>query len=92
MFANILMTAGLAFLLLGALGAWRGWITQSWPTTEATLLSIQDNLRNLARALFGLTDRALPMGWPASAAVLTLLAMGCLLILRRRVRAVEIVS
>jgi hypothetical protein len=39
MFANILMTAGLAFLLLGALGAWRGWITQSWPTTEATLLS-----------------------------------------------------
>jgi hypothetical protein len=59
---------------------------------EATLLSIQDNLRNLARALFGLTDRAMPMGWPASAAVLALLAVACLLILRRRVRAVEIVS
>jgi hypothetical protein len=39
MFANILMMAGLALALLGALGAWRGWITQSWPTTEATLLS-----------------------------------------------------
>ena len=60
--------------------------------SEATLLSVQDNLRNLARALFGLAERAEPVSWMASALVLVLLAFGCLLILRRCVRAVEIVS
>jgi putative exporter of polyketide antibiotics len=59
---------------------------------EATLLSVQDNLRNIARALFGLADRSAPVPWVASAAVVVLLALGCLLVLRRRVRAVEIVS
>lgn len=59
---------------------------------EGTLLSVQDNLRNLARALFGLADRAEPVSWAASALVVALLAVGCLLVLRQRVRAVEIVS
>jgi ABC-2 type transport system permease protein len=59
---------------------------------QATLLSLQDNLRNLARALFGLTDRSSSVPWPASAAVIVLLALGCLLILRRRVRAVEVIG
>ena len=59
---------------------------------EATLLSLQDNLRNVARALFGLADRAEPVSWMASLAVVALLAVGCLLVLRQRVRAVEIVS
>jgi ABC-2 type transport system permease protein len=59
---------------------------------EAALLSVQDNLRNLARALFGLTDRTDAVAWPASAFVLVLLALGSIVILRRRVRAVEIVS
>jgi ABC-2 type transport system permease protein len=58
----------------------------------ATLLSLQDNLRNLARALFGLTDRSSTVPWLASAAVIALLAVGCLLILRRRVRAVEVIG
>ena len=59
---------------------------------EAALLSVQDNLRNLARSLFGLTDRTDVVPWAVSALALVLLAAGCLVILRRRVRAVEIVS
>lgn len=39
MFATVLMSAGLVFALTGAIGAWRGFVTQSWPTTEATLIS-----------------------------------------------------
>jgi ABC-2 type transport system permease protein len=59
---------------------------------EATLLSLQDNVRNLGRALFGLTERSPEMPWAASLAVLVVLALGCLAVLRSRVRAVEIVS
>ena len=59
---------------------------------EATLLSVQDNLRNLASALFGLAGRPGAMPWTASALVVTVLGAGCLLVLRRRVRAVEIVA
>lgn len=39
MFASVLMSVGLIFFLTGAIGAWRGVVTQSWPTTEATLVS-----------------------------------------------------
>jgi ABC-2 type transport system permease protein len=59
---------------------------------EAVLLSLQDNLRNLSRALFDLGGRANAMPWPASAVALLALAAACLFVLRRRVRAVEIVS
>jgi hypothetical protein len=38
MFATIIMSVGLVLALIGALGAWRGIITQSWPTVEATLV------------------------------------------------------
>ncbi len=39
MFASVLMSAGLICLLAGAIGAWQGYVTQSWPTTEATLVT-----------------------------------------------------
>jgi hypothetical protein len=38
MFTTIVMSAGLLMALTGAVGAWRGMITQSWPTTEGTLV------------------------------------------------------
>lgn len=39
MFATVLMSAGLVCALIGAIGVWRGIVTQSWPTTQATLIS-----------------------------------------------------
>ncbi len=39
MFATVLMSAGLVFALIGAIGAWRGSVTLSWPTTQATLIT-----------------------------------------------------
>lgn len=39
MFVTILMSVGLAMALIGAVGAWRGIVTQSWPTVDATLLA-----------------------------------------------------
>jgi hypothetical protein len=38
-FATVLMSAGLVLSLIGAIGVWRGLVTQSWPTTQATLVS-----------------------------------------------------
>jgi ABC-2 type transport system permease protein len=85
--------SGLAFFaLIAGLELVRQVLDHGFGRPEATLLSVQDNLRNLGRALFGLTDRVGTMPWPASALALVLLAAGCLLVLRRRVRAVEIVS
>jgi ABC-2 type transport system permease protein len=58
---------------------------------EAALLSVRDDVHAIGRALFGIAEaHALP--WPAPAAVLVALAGGCLAVLRRRVRAVEVVS
>lgn len=39
MFATVLMSAGFVLALIGAIGSWRGYITQSWPTTTATLVT-----------------------------------------------------
>ena len=58
----------------------------------AMLLSIQTDLRALGVKLFGLSDRDVALGWGWPALVLLLLALGCALVLRSRVRAVEIVS
>jgi ABC-2 type transport system permease protein len=59
---------------------------------EAVLLSLQGDLRALGVALFGVADRSLeiPWGWPLL--VLALTCVGCLAVLRSRVRAVEIVT
>jgi hypothetical protein len=85
--------SGLAFFaFIAGLELVRQVLDHGFDRPEATLLSVQDNLRNLSRALFGLGERGATMPWPASAAVLLALAFGCLLVLRRRVRAVEIVS
>jgi len=58
----------------------------------AMLLSVQADLRALGVALFGLTDRDVTVGWGWAALVLTLLCLGCLAVLRSRVRAVEVVT
>jgi ABC-2 type transport system permease protein len=59
---------------------------------EAALLSVQADLRALGNLLFGLAERgsALPAVYPA--AVLLAMGLGCLAVLRARVRAVEIVT
>lgn len=64
---------------------------------EAALLSLQSDLRALGAVLFGAAERfprgggeALPVAWPLL--VLLALSLGCLAVLRSRVRAVEIVT
>jgi ABC-type transport system involved in multi-copper enzyme maturation permease subunit len=59
---------------------------------EAVLLSLQADLQALGVALFGVVDQQLdiPWGWPLL--VLSVVSLGCLAILRSRVRAVEIVT
>jgi len=60
---------------------------------EAMLVSLLADMRALGAALFGLTDtELLAVPWPAPAVVLVLVALGCLAVLRARVRAVEIVT
>jgi ABC-2 type transport system permease protein len=85
--------AGLAFVGLWA-GAEiaRGVLTQIADRREAGVLSFQNNLRAVGNALFGVAERAstLPVVWPALA--LAVVAAACLLVLRARVRAVEIVT
>ena len=58
----------------------------------AMLLSVQTDLRALGVPLFGLVDRQVTLDWGWAALVLALLCLGCLAILRSRVRAVEIVT
>jgi len=59
---------------------------------EAHVLSIQNDLRVVGNLIFGIAERgvAVPAAYPPIA--LALLAVGCLLVLRSRVRAVEIVT
>ncbi len=83
---------------LGFVGLWvgveiaRGVLTQIADRREAEVLSFQNNLRAVGNALFGIAERAttLPVVWPALA--LAVVAGACLLVLRARVRAVEIVT
>lgn len=67
-------------------------LQQGFRQKAAMLLSVQTNLRALGVALFGLGDREVVLAWGWPALVLLLLALGCLLVLRSRVRAVEIVT
>jgi ABC-2 type transport system permease protein len=59
---------------------------------ETGLVSFQADLKAIAVALFGTTGRGLPPGWILPAITLALVAAGCLLVLRKRVRAVEVVA
>ena len=56
MFTTIILSAGLAFALTGAVGAWRGIISQSWPTTEATIVSNALETKSEKRTI-PMTDR-----------------------------------
>ena len=38
-FVTVIMSIGLAFSVAGAVGAWRGYATRSWPTTQAVLMT-----------------------------------------------------
>jgi hypothetical protein len=58
---------------------------------EAVLLSLQADLRSLGVALFGVVNRQLDIFWGWPLLVLAVVSLGCLAILRSRVRAVEIV-
>jgi ABC-2 type transport system permease protein len=84
--------AGLAFFgLVFGLEIVRGILRALTGRPESALLSVQADLQSLGNALFGITDRAFQLAWPYPAAVLAAVSLGCLAILRARVRAVEIV-
>jgi ABC-2 type transport system permease protein len=85
--------AGLGFFgLFVGLEMARGVLRNIFDVRGATLLSIQADLRGIGSALFGVTPSRFDLvDWPAAALVLLLVAAGCLLLLRSRVRAVEIV-
>ena len=84
--------AGLAFFgLIFGLEIVRGVLRAVYDRPEATLVSIQGDLQSVGNTLFGITDRAFQLPWAYPAAVLVMVSLGCLGILRARVRAVEIV-
>jgi hypothetical protein len=56
MFATIVMSAGLVVALTGAVGAWRGFVTQSWPTAVATLITNEIEIGTETRTI-PMTDR-----------------------------------
>jgi hypothetical protein len=56
MFATVLMSAGLVLALTGAIGSWRGYVTQSWPTTTATLITSSLEATEKTRTI-PMTDR-----------------------------------
>jgi hypothetical protein len=77
-------------LLIG-LEVARGILHAVYRRPETALVSLQADLRSLGVALFGLSESAVTLPWAYPAAVLTLVCAGCLLVLRSRVQAVEIV-
>jgi ABC-2 type transport system permease protein len=84
--------AGLGFFgLLVGLEVVRGILHAFYRRPETALLSLQADLRSLGVALFGLSERAVTLPWAYPVAVLAAVCAGCLLVLRSRVRAVEIV-
>jgi ABC-2 type transport system permease protein len=85
--------AGLGFFgLFVGLEMARGVLRNIFEVRGATLLSIQADLRGIGSALFGVTPSRMDMvDWPAAVLVLLVVAVACLLLLRARVRAVEIV-
>ena len=85
--------AGLGFFgLIIGLDLVRGILRAIYHRPETALVSFQGNLQALGNALFGLRERAFTLPWPYPAAVLLVACLACLLILRSRVRAVEIVT
>ena len=84
--------AGLSFFaLVAGLHVVRNVLRLGFRREETTLLSLQANLQAIGQALFDLRERGLDVPWPWPALILTLVSAGCLLVLRSRVRAVEVV-
>jgi ABC-2 type transport system permease protein len=85
--------AGLGFFgLLMGLELARGILRAVYDRRPETLLvSLRANMQAVGNALFGIQSRAFDIPWMEPAAVLLLVSIGCLMILRSRVRAVEIV-
>jgi hypothetical protein len=88
------VVAGLGFFgLFSGLEMARGVLRQIFDQRWATLLSLQADLRSIGSALFGNALRRFEsVPWHEAALVLGLVSLLCLLVLRARVRAVEIVS
>jgi hypothetical protein len=85
--------AGLAFVgLVFGLEMVRLVLQNAFDRKEAVLLSLQADLQALGVALFGVVDRQLDIAWGWPLLVLLVVSLGCLAILRSRVRAVEIVT
>ena len=84
--------AGLGFFgLLMGLQIVQTIVFEAFDRPEGALLSIMTGVQTVGRALFGIPGRRFELDWPWAAAALVLMALGCLAILRSRVRAVEIV-
>jgi ABC-2 type transport system permease protein len=84
--------AGLGFFgLLMGLEIVHGILREAFDRPEAALLSVMTGLQTIGRALFGIADRTFALPWPWAALVLAAVCLGCLAVLRARVRAVEIV-
>ena len=85
--------AGLAFAgVFFGLETMRALLQAVFDRNEAVLLSLWAGLKALSVAFFGVEDRPLQIGWFWPLLVLILLSIGCLSVLRARVRAVEIVT
>jgi ABC-type transport system involved in multi-copper enzyme maturation permease subunit len=85
--------AGLGFVgLVFGLEMVRLVLQNAFNRQEAVLLSLQADLQALGVALFGVVDRQLGIFWGWPLLVLVAVALGCVAILRSRVRAVEIVT
>jgi ABC-2 type transport system permease protein len=85
--------AGLSFVgLFFGLEMVRLVLQNGFHRREAVLLSLQADLEALGVALFGVVDRELDVPWAWPLLVLVLVCLGCLAVLRARVRAVEIVT
>ena len=84
--------AGLAFVgLFIGLEIVRGVLVAIGDRPEAHVLSLQNDLRVVGNLMFGITERGVPVPAVYPPIVLVLVALGCLAVLRARVRAVEIV-
>src|SRR5687768_13676184 len=85
--------AGLAFFgLIFGLELVRGILRAVYDRPESLLVSLQASLQAVGNAMFGIESRAYDIPWAQPAIVLALVGLGCLAILRSRVRAVEIVQ
>jgi ABC-type transport system involved in multi-copper enzyme maturation permease subunit len=85
--------AGLGFVgLVFGLEMIRLILQNGFNRREAVLLSLQADLQALGVALFGVVNRQLDIFWGWPLLVLGVVSLGCLAILRSRVRAVEIVT